>query len=121
MSGPSDSSAYEPAVSAAPAKPKVIYVMGQGKSGSTILGVALGNCDGVFFAGEMCSWLMTSGRPILGGRERTLFWRGVREQMTDAEELFGGAAFESLERGLSPLRIDRWPSRRRLRERYLPV
>jgi sulfotransferase family protein len=118
MSGPPDSSSSQPA---APAKPKVIYVMGQGKSGSTILGVALGNCDGVFFAGEMCSWLMTSGRPILGGRERTLFWRGVREQVTGAEELFGGAAFESLERGLSPLRIDRWPSRSRLRERYLAV
>jgi len=120
MSAPRDSSSSQAAAPAA-AKPKVIYVMGQGKSGSTILGVALGNCDGVFFAGEMCSWLMTSGRPILGGRERTLFWRGVREQVTGAEELFGGAAFESLERGLSPLRVDRWPSRRRLRERYLAV
>src|ERR1700690_2559118 len=121
MPEPPDPSSSQPAAPAATAKPKVIYVMGQGKSGSTILGVALGNCDGVFFAGEMCSWLMTSGRPILGGRERTLFWRGVREDVTGAEDLFGGEAFELLERSLSPLRIDKWPSRRRLREHSLAV
>ncbi len=121
MSAAASPSTPQPPAAAASAKPKVVYVMGQGKSGSTILGVALGNCDGVFFAGELCSWLMTSGRPILGGRERTLFWRGVREDVSGAEELFGGRAFELLERGLSPLRIDKWPSRRRLRERYLAV
>ena len=29
--------------------PKVLYVLGAGRSGSTILGVALGNFEGVFF------------------------------------------------------------------------
>jgi hypothetical protein len=102
-------------------KPKVIYVMGQGKSGSTILGVALGNCTGVFFAGELCSWLMTSGRPILGGSERTEFWRGVSDDLDGAAELFGSEAFETLERSLSPFRLDRWQARGRLLERYRRV
>lgn len=95
--------------------------MGQGKSGSTILGVALGNCADVFFAGELCSWLMTSGRPILGGLERTRFWQAVSEHVDGAAELFGSEAFECLERGVSPFRIDRWTSRRRLSARYRRV
>jgi Sulfotransferase family len=95
--------------------------MGQGKSGSTILGVALGNCDGVFFAGELVSWLMTSGVPIRGGAERARFWRGVSEDVDGAEELFGAAAFHNLERALSAARLDRSGARRRLREPFRRV
>ena len=91
--------------------------MGQGKSGSTILGVALGNCTDVFFAGELTSWLMTSGRPILGGAERIQFWNGIGEDV-DGGELFGGEAFHMLERGLSAFRVDRRRARRQLRKRY---
>ncbi len=121
MTEPSDKPMHKSAQPSTAQKPKVIYVMGQGKSGSTILGVALGNCSDVFFAGELCSWLMTSGRPLLGGSERTQFWKGVNEDVAGGDELFGGKAFQYLERGLSLFRIDRWPARRRLRERYLRV
>jgi hypothetical protein len=121
MSEPADSSIPHMAPACAPGKPKVVYVMGQGKSGSTILGVALGNCTDMFFAGELCSWLMTSGRPLLGGSQRARFWKGVSEDLEGAQELFGGAAFETLERGLSPFRPDRWPARRRLQGRYRRV
>lgn len=102
-------------------RPKVIYVMGQGKSGSTILGVALGNCDDVFYAGELTTWLLASGRPVIGGAERVRFWRSVRERVAGAEELFGTAAYATLERGASLLRVDRWSQRRALRTRYRPV
>jgi hypothetical protein len=102
-------------------KPKVIYVMGQGKSGSTILGVALGNCDGVFFAGELCTWLMNAGTPVLGGTERTRFWQEVRVKVEGASELFGGRAFDLLERSLSAVRIDRFPAQDRLRGRYREI
>ena len=95
--------------------------MGQGKSGSTILGVALGNCDEVFFAGELCNWLMSSGRPLLGGRERVRFWKGVRDDVDGAEELFGIETYRRFERGLSLFRPDRWRGAARLRQRYQHV
>jgi hypothetical protein len=102
-------------------KPKVIYVMGQGKSGSTILGVALGNCTDIFFAGELCNWLMTEGRPVLGGSERIQFWLDVSKNVDNGSDLFGPEAFKYLERGQAAYRIDRWRARRRLRRRYRQV
>ncbi len=100
---------------------KVLYVMGQGKSGSTILGVALGNLTGFFFAGELTSWLMTEARPVFGGRERASFWRRVRAEMPEAQPLFGGGAFQLLERSLAAVRVDSRGARRRLRARWAPV
>ncbi len=102
-------------------RPKVIYVMGQGKSGSTILGVALGNCDDVFYAGELVTWLLASGRPVIGGAERVRFWRAVRERVDGAQEMFGSAAYRALERGMSIVRVDRWPRRRAVRPGYRRV
>ena len=62
------------------AKPKVIYVMGAGRSGSTILGVTLGNCADVFFAGELDKWLPRGGEPKLQRRRarRVLAERAAR-------------------------------------------
>jgi len=102
-------------------RPRVIYVMGAGHSGSTILGVALGNCDGVFFGGELEEWVMRGGRPKFGGLERTRFWRTVSDKVRDASDLFGTQARDCLERSSAALRIDRWPARRRLRRRYRQV
>jgi len=99
-------------------RPKVIYVMGSGRSGSTILGVALGNCEDMFYAGELDTWLPRSGIPILGGIERTRFWKAVRDDVDGAAELFGEDVRRYMERSSVPLRVDRWPIRRRLRNRY---
>jgi hypothetical protein len=99
-------------------RPKVIYVMGSGRCGSTILGVALGNCEKMFFVGELDRWLPTNGTPVIGGTERTRFWNAVRNQMDVDRDLLGDRARDSLERGLGPLRIGKWPGRRRLRRRY---
>jgi hypothetical protein len=103
--------------------PKVLYVMGAGHSGSTILGLALGNCSDSFYAGEVDEWLQVSGKPSLGGSERTEFWSEVREAMRDAgaEELFGGQVNRLVERSSSLLRFDRWPARRALLRRYRQV
>ena len=38
-------------------RPRVIYIMGAGRSGSTILGVSLGNCADLVYAGELDKWL----------------------------------------------------------------
>jgi hypothetical protein len=103
------------------ARPKVVYVMGSGRSGSTILGVALGNCANVFYAGELDNWLVRSGVPILGGSERTRFWNTVRDDVGGAEDIFGNEAQSCLERSFSVFRIHRWTARRRLRPRYRRV
>jgi hypothetical protein len=100
-------------------RPKVLYVMGAGRSGSTILGVTLGNCDGVFFAGELDKWLARGGRTPLPGEERERFWTAVAEQMA-ADDLFGTAT-KCLERSSALLRPDTWLRRRRLRVRYREV
>src|SRR5437764_14599212 len=95
----------EPAASSA--RPKVIYVMGAGHSGSTILGVALGNCANTFYAGEVEEWLVNSGRPAMGGSERTRFWQAVGERV-GADGLFGPESNRCLERSSAIIRIDRW-------------
>jgi len=104
-----------------PPKPKVVYVMGSGHSGSTILGVALGSCEGVFYAGELDNWLTRSGVSVLGGLERTRFWSAVRERVEGAQELFGSRAQRSLERSSAAVRPDRWAEARALRPRYRRV
>jgi hypothetical protein len=101
-------------------RPKVIYIMGAGHSGSTILGVTLGNCDSVFYAGEVEEWLANSGSPYLGGSERVRFWRGVSEQV-DGTDLFGARVNRYLERSSALLQLHKWPTRRRLRPRYRRV
>jgi hypothetical protein len=98
-------------------RPKVLYVMGTGRSGSTFLGVALGNCANVFFAGELDKWLVRGGTPQPEGEERSRFWSEVQREV-DGAELFGGAAHRSLERSSALFRLGAWSERRRLRRRY---
>jgi hypothetical protein len=102
-------------------KPKVIYVMGSGRCGSTILGVTLGNCEDMFFVGELDRWLPTNGTPVLGGTDRTRFWNSVRNEVDVDRDMLGSEARDSLERALGPLRVHKWPGRRRLRKRYRKV
>jgi hypothetical protein len=101
-------------------RPKVIYVMGAGRSGSTILGVTLGNCTDVFFAGELDKWLTRSGVPQLGGEERARFWSAVRQDVNGASNLFGHQV-RCLERSSALFWIRRWPARRPLRGPYRRV
>jgi Sulfotransferase family len=111
----------EPGARSRAGDPKVIYVMGAGHSGSTILGVALGNCERIFYAGELEEWTLRGGVPKFGGSERTRFWRAVSENLADASDLFGAHARECLERSSAVLRADRWRDRWRLRRRYRQV
>jgi hypothetical protein len=96
-------------------RPSVIYTMGSGRSGSTILGVSLGNCEGVFFAGELDRWLPSGGTPVLGGTERTRFWNAVRERVGAPQEMLSGEARDRFERARGLLRGGRGGA---LRERY---
>ncbi|HWF31314.1 MAG TPA: sulfotransferase [Solirubrobacteraceae bacterium] len=99
-------------------KPKVIYVIGAHRSGSTVLGVTLGNCDGVFFAGELHSWLTRKGVPSFGGEAGARLWRAIAEEVPDAEELFGHETQLTLDRSSVIYRPHKWLRRRRLRGPY---
>ncbi len=103
------------------ARPKVVYVMGAGHSGSTILGVALGNCEGFVFGGELEEWLLTGERPRWAASDRQRFWSAVKERVHGAESLFGGKANRCIERSSVVLRVDLWPARRRMRGLYRNV
>jgi hypothetical protein len=92
--------------------------MGAGRSGSTIFGITMGNCAGMFYAGELDAWLVRSGEPQIADGERQRFWSSVRDQVADAPELFGREAQRSLERSAALFRIYKWPARRRLRRSY---
>ncbi len=116
---PADSD--EAPLSGGAGRPTVLYVMGAGRSGSTILGVALGNCENVFFAGELDRWLPKCGIPRGDpSPERARFWSEVRIQVNDAAELFGGST-TYLERSSALFDPRKWLARRRMRERYRHV
>jgi hypothetical protein len=102
-------------------RPRVLYVMGAGRSGSTTLGITLGNCEGVFYAGELDAWLSRHGEPQVSDPERDRFWGLVRERVQGAEPLYGHEAERAIERSMSLFRIRRWSQRRRLREPYRRV
>lgn len=85
-------------------RPTVLYVLGSGRSGSTIIGIALGSCEGFVCAGELHLWLGKSGRSPLPGEARREFWAKVREQVEvpDGFPARGGAALEKTSQALDP-------------------
>jgi hypothetical protein len=99
----------------------VIYVLGAGRSGSTILGVTLGNCAEVFYAGELDAWLPRGGSPQLDDAQRVRFWDEVRADVDGAQSLFGNEVQVAIERSLAVFRVRQWPARRRLRAAYRQV
>jgi hypothetical protein len=108
------SSAAAPSPGVGLENPKVVYVMGTARSGSTILGVTLGNCTNIFYAGELGGWLVKSGVSSLDGSERARLWKTVCEDVDNATELFGEETRLCVENSSALFRVDRWPRRRRL-------
>ncbi|MFK7920508.1 MAG: sulfotransferase [Bacteroidia bacterium] len=54
----------------------IIYIIGAGRSGTTLLDVLLGNADGIFSGGEMNRYPVDEGvvKGLESKPERTLFW-----------------------------------------------
>ncbi|HEY1834207.1 MAG TPA: sulfotransferase [Solirubrobacteraceae bacterium] len=98
--------------------PRVLYVMGAGRSGSTILGVALGNHPEVFYAGELDAWLRASGEPNFPGAERARFWSRVRAGAPVDPALAGEEPWRLFEHSLAPFRLRSRSRRRALRGLY---
>lgn len=98
-------------------RPKVVYVMGTGRSGSTILGITLGNCERIFYAGELNLWIGKQGRSPVRDPDRQRFWDGVRERV-DVPLWFPRKRARRLEKSADLLRVWNWRSQRRLRPEY---
>ncbi len=94
--------------------------MGAGRSGSTILGVALGNCEGVFFAGELDKWFAREGKPRREDPALIAFWDEVLAQVGDVQDVFAGRT-GWLERSSALFDPRKWRTRGRLRARYREV
>jgi hypothetical protein len=68
-------------------KIKVLYIMGVGRSGSTILGVVLGNLKDYFFGGEMHLWIESKGVPT--EREHAIkYWEKIAVNIPDRDDYF---------------------------------
>ena len=83
-----------------PASPDLVYVLGAGRSGTTLLDVVLGNAAGAFSCGEIRKFLVLDGRPagMPEGSPNWQFWDRVRSEVyasftpTDLERLAGIAS-----------------------------
>jgi sulfotransferase family protein len=100
-----------------PSRPKVVYIMGAGRSGSTILGVSLGNCADLVYAGELDKWPARSGRPEAPGAEQERFWGAVRSRLDGTGEGLGPGA-RSIDRSSALFRLRDLRRRRRARPSY---
>ncbi len=69
-------------------KTRVIYIMGAGRSGSTILGIVLGNIDDCFFAGELHLYNKTKGVTFNDRPEVEKFWNKIRLEFEKNEHYF---------------------------------
>jgi len=68
---------------------KILYVMGDGRSGSTILGIILGNHSSIECVGELRRWLEFGGYPKPGTEKQSVhaFWEAVRTQYSQSSPL----------------------------------
>ncbi len=66
--------------------PEIIYILGAGRSGTTLLDVVLGNGDNIFSCGEIRKFLELDGRPaaMAEGSANWEFWDGVRASVYEA-------------------------------------
>ena len=67
----------------AAASANVVYVMGAGRSGSTILGILLGNGADLFYAGELDAWIRRHGVANGDTPDLAEFWSPVAEEMAE--------------------------------------
>jgi hypothetical protein len=86
-------------------------VLGAGRSGTTVFGMALGNARNCFYAGELDAWTQWRGKPAEGdGADAARLWAEVRERMRGWHCAFGPVWCYYFEYPRSLLRIG---SRRR--------
>jgi hypothetical protein len=92
--------------------PKVVFIMGTARSGSTLLGTLLGEAAGVFFAGELCDWPHLQGVSTVPRSHS--FWKRVRTHIGDLPT--GSSDYKRLFE--HPAGIVRQVTQHRLRSQY---
>ncbi|HMU43000.1 MAG TPA: sulfotransferase [Ignavibacteriaceae bacterium] len=78
-------------------KLKLLYIMGAGRSGSTIFGILLGNMPCNFYAGELHMWNLHSGNANNDRIEVKAFWERVKLEMPVVENYYGNKYYKYLE------------------------
>lgn len=68
---------------------KIIYIIGAGRSGTTLLDVALGNADNIFSCGELNRYPVREGIPtgFQHAPERLTFWKNFTEGFSKNHDL----------------------------------
>ena len=74
----------------------VIYILGAGRSGTTLLDIVLGNQDGIFSCGELNRYAKQDGFPTLAQEEKQVFWRKIREKILQKNKNKSVTCYSSL-------------------------
>jgi len=93
-------------------RPRVVFLMGAGRSGSTVLGIALGGLSACFYAGELFAWPLFRGEANSEKPDILDFWRRVRSGVAAPEQFYGDRFHRRLEHSralLIPWRLARGP------------
>lgn len=87
--------------------------MGAGRSGSTILGILIGNLPDCIYTGELHYWNIYKGIPNNQQLEVVEFWANVKNNFKDCEKYFGMDFYKYLEYHTSFLFLP-WVTKRNL-------
>jgi hypothetical protein len=71
------------------AKKRIIYIIGAGRSGTTLLDIILGNQEQIFSAGELNRFTFRRGVPteFAEDSERYLFWKKIKDTLSEKYDL----------------------------------
>ena len=96
---------------------KIIYVIGSGRSGTTLLDILLGNQDGVFSGGELTRYALRHGVPtgFDDKPQRTAFWRSFTEDFAADLDF---EYTESLINDFEYYNLKGWPANRKRQDEY---
>jgi hypothetical protein len=117
----------EPPHTGAGAAVRVVYIMGAGRSGSTLLGIMLGNGAGAFYAGELDAWIRRRGIPNGDTPGLAAFWEPIGTRLAAWTEGPDPRFFDTFEHpraliaGAARRRRDRAAYRRYNRELYAAI
>lgn len=78
-------------------KTKMIFIMGGGRSGSTILSIAIGNMPGVLYVGELHKWNLYNGKANSEIEAVRKFWHEVYQKLEQPEKFIKQDYFKYLE------------------------